>query len=288
MLRDAGADAAEALGEQIRNVLAAGLTEAGFPLRMSAGISTYPFDGARPTALLRAADQALYAAKDGGKDRIASFRQVANREQFGSNASPATAADARRRGGNRGDGSVLADAVGAAKAIEAEETVEGILGRLCKALVFLVGATACSASRVVGAYLVDASEHALRQVWLGDEAAYRISDFPLTADALRTGEPRAVSFLDGDVEPAEAFILRELEMNAMLMLPVHVRERPWGLIELYEMRLRRFNEDDVSIAEFLVTQAERRLGVVGSSEAPRTRPPVYELPSERRGAPRTR
>ncbi len=43
--------------------LADGLTDAGFPLRISAGISTYPFDGAKPTALLRAGDQALYAAK---------------------------------------------------------------------------------------------------------------------------------------------------------------------------------------------------------------------------------
>ena len=69
MLPDAGADAAEALGGQIRSVLAAGLTDAGFPLRISAGIATYPFDGAKPTSLLRAADQALYAAKNAGKDR---------------------------------------------------------------------------------------------------------------------------------------------------------------------------------------------------------------------------
>ena len=69
MLPGAGADAAEALGGQIRTLLADGLTDAGFPLRISAGISTYPFDGATPTTLLRAGDQALYAAKAAGKDR---------------------------------------------------------------------------------------------------------------------------------------------------------------------------------------------------------------------------
>jgi diguanylate cyclase (GGDEF)-like protein len=290
MLPGAGAEVAEALGGRIRIVLAAGLTEAGFPLRISAGISTYPFDGASSTGLLRAADQALYAAKDAGKDRVASFRHVVQREQIAPDTSPTAADDERRRGGGRRDGSVLADAIGAAKAIEAEETVDGVLGRLCKALVFVVGATACSASRVVGGYLVDATEHALREVWLGDEAAYRISDFPLTGEALRSGEPRAVSFLDGDVDPAEAFILRELGMNAMLMLPVLVRARPWGLIELYEMRLRRFSADDASIAEFLVTQAEKRLDVVASSEPSRAQPPVYELPpgAEPRRTPRTR
>jgi diguanylate cyclase (GGDEF)-like protein len=290
MLPGAGAEVAEALGGRIRSVLAAGLTEAGFPLRISAGISTYPFDGAGPTALLRAADQALYAAKDAGKDRVASFRHVVQREQLAPDTAPAAAADERRRRGGRGDGSVLADAIAAARAIEAEDTVDGVLGRLCKSLVFVVGATACSASRVAGSYLVDATEHALREVWLGDEAAYRIADFPLTRDALQTGEPRAVSFLDGDVDPAEAFILRELGMNAMLMLPVLLRAEPWGLIELYEMRLRRFSEDDISIAEFLVTQAERRLDQVAQADAPRRRPPVYRLPPDggTRGAPRTR
>jgi putative methionine-R-sulfoxide reductase with GAF domain len=43
---------------------------------------------------------------------------------------------------------------------------------------------------------------------------------------LRSGEPRAVSFLHGDVDPAEAFILRELGMNALLLLPLHVEGRP--------------------------------------------------------------
>ena len=289
MLPGAGADVAEALGARIRGVLAEGLTEAGFPLRISAGISTYPFDGAGPTALLRAADQALYAAKEAGKDRVASFRDLVRPDPVGVKPGTAASADERRRG-PRGDGSVLADAVAAVTAIEAEETVDGVCSRLCKALVFIVGATACSASRVVGDYLVDATEHAIREVWLGDEAAYRISDFPLTGEALRTGQPRAVSFLDGEVDPAEAFILRQFGMNALLMLPLRVAGRPWGLIELYEMRLRRFSDDDVSIARFLTSQAERRLESVSSAEAPGRRPPFYRLPVEDEGpgAPRTR
>ena len=79
-------------------------------------------------------------------------------------------------------------------------------------------------------------------------------------------------------------------MNALLMLPLRVRGRPWGLIRLYEMRLRRFTDDDVAIADFLVTQAERRLEELAASESSRPRPPVYELPpdAEGPGAPRTR
>jgi len=41
----------------------------------------------------------------------------------------------------------------AVKAIEGEQTVDGVFDRLCKSLVFVVGATACSASRVAGDYL---------------------------------------------------------------------------------------------------------------------------------------
>ncbi len=283
MLPEAGADAAEALGATIRRVLADGLTDAGFPLRISAGISTYPFDGATPSALLRAADQALYWAKASGKDRVASFRDVVRGgPAVAATESGAAAGDPARRG--RGEGSILTDVVAASAAIEAEQTVDGICSRLCKSLVFVVGATACSASRVVGDFLVDATEHALREVWLGDAAAYRISDFPLTAETLRTKQPRAVSFLGDDVDPAEAFILRELAMNALLMVPLHVDGRPWGLVELYEMRLRQFTEDDVAIAQFLTAQAERRLEAVAGDVGSLAQPPVYALPPEDAGS----
>ena len=289
MLPEAGADAAEALGGQIRNVLAEGLTDAGFPLRISAGISTYPFDGAGPTALLRAADQALYAAKNSGKDRVASFRELTVAAAAPSGSGSLRLAETRGRGRSDNSGSVLADAIAASKAIEVEETVDAVCSRLCKALVFVVGATACSASRVLGDFIVDATEHALREVSLGDEAAYRIDDFPLTAEVLRTGKPLAISFADGDVDPAEAFILREFGMSAVLMLPLQVAGRPWGLVELYEMRLRTFSDDDIAVAEFLAVQAERRLEVVGGVDEPHRRPRVYELPGDDTPrAPRTR
>ena len=79
-------------------------------------------------------------------------------------------------------------------------------------------------------------------------------------------------------------------MNALLMLPVRVGGKTCGLVELYEMRHRRFTDDDVAVASFLVAQAERRLEAVGDSEEARRRPAVYELPdsgSSRRG-PRVR
>ena len=290
MLPGAGADVAETLGGQIRTLLAEGLTDAGFPLRISAGVSTYPFDGAKPSSLLRAADQALYAAKASGKDRIASFRELAGTGPVIASTDRTSALEGTRRGRSDTSGAVLSDAMAAARAIEAETTVAGICDRLNKALVFVVGATGCSTSRVLGDYVVDATEHALREISLGDEAAYRISDFPLTAEVLRTAEPRTVSFADGDMDPAEAFILRDLAMNALMMLPIMVRGRAWGLVELYEMRLRRFGEDDLAVAQFLVAQAQQRLELVAGSGDALRRPRVYELPpgAEKPPRPRTR
>jgi diguanylate cyclase (GGDEF)-like protein len=285
MLPGAGAESAAELGARLRDLLAEGLTDAGFPLRVSAGISTYPFDGATPPALLRAADQALYAAKDAGKDRVASFGDVTRHEHAVDES--ADAREARRR--DRGAGSVLADVVSGSLAIDSEDTVDAVCSRLCKWLVFVIGTTACLASRVVGDYLVDATGHALREVSLGDEAAYRLSDFPVTQEVLRTGEPRAVSFLDGDIDP-EAFVLRELGMSSLLLLPLQVKGEAWGLVELYEMRLRRFTEDDAVVARFLVGHAERRLAALGADTAPAPSPPVYKLPPPDgpRRTPRTR
>ncbi len=284
MLPGAGSEQAAELGSRLRKRLADGLTEAGFPLRVSAGISTYPFAGATPPALLRAADQALYAAKEAGKDRIASFADLARAGATDDLPGSGVAADARRR--SRGDASVLADLVSASLAIDAEETVDGVCSRLCKWLVFVIGATACMASRVVGDLLVDATEHSLREISLGAEAAYRLADFPLTEEVLRSGEARAVSFLDGDVDPAEAFILRELGMSSLLLLPLYVKGEPWGLVEVYEMRLRRFTEDEIVVARFLVGQAERRLAAIGADATPVRKPPLYELPPPA-GVPRT-
>ena len=282
MLPGAGVEDAARLGGRIRALLADGLTDAGYPLRISAGISTYPFDGATTTTLLRTADQALYAAKNRGKDQVASFRDI-----FGPDAgfdSDRRRGEVRRRA--RAQGSILNEVVAATSAMDREETAEGVCERLCKSLVFAAGVTACSVSRVVDGHLVDVAGHSVRDVWLGDDVAYRIDDFPLTADVLRSGESRTVSFLDGNVDPAEAFVLRDLQMNAALMVAIRVDDESWGLVELYEMRLRRFTEDELAIAEFLTRHAERRLASVQSRVPPRTWPPVYELPVEDDSAPR--
>ncbi|HEY7732458.1 MAG TPA: diguanylate cyclase [Gaiellaceae bacterium] len=269
--------AGEAAGNGLRVGLTAELADAGFPLRVSAGVATYPFDGGQGSQLLRAADQALYAAKDQGKDRVVGFRDAMGGQP--ASRSPARTRD-RRRTPSHAELPVVSDMAEAAQALWAEATVDGVLQRLCKTLTFVVGGTGCLASRVDGDVVYDVARHSLRDVHLGHQAAYLIDDFPLTAEVLRTGESRGVSFLDGEVDRAEAFVLRELGMSCVLLLPLLVHGDPWGLVELYDVRLRHFRDVDRSIAEFLVGQAARRLETLGDEGAPGDQaPPVVRVPS---------
>jgi diguanylate cyclase (GGDEF)-like protein len=273
-----GADSepAERLARDLRAKLVAGLDEGGFPLRLSAGVATYPYDGAGGTQLIRAADQALYDAKASGKGRVVVFRELVRNE---AGTQPAPSAAERRRGSSRPLASVLVEVGEAVDAIWEEQTVQGVLERLCKGLTFVIGATGCAVSRVRGDEVVDAARHALRDIDLGEEAVYLISEFPLTREVLDTGNPRAISFLDEDLDRAEAFVLREMEMNCCLLLRLTVDGEAWGLVELYDMRLRRYSAEDEAVAQFLVVQAGRRLETLPETETRAQRPPVFRLPS---------
>jgi diguanylate cyclase (GGDEF)-like protein len=272
-----GTDSDEAMSEvaRVRRDLDDGLGDAGFPLRLSAGVATYPYDGASASQLLRAADQALFRAKAVGKNLAVGFREII----AGAEASGALVDGVQgRRSGGRTDGSTLTDALEASAAIWSEPTVERVLERLGKAIAFVVGATATNISRVDGAQLTDTAQHALRDVDLGGQKAYVIADFPVTQEVLETLTARAISFLDEDLDGAEAFVLRELQMNSALLVPIVVHGKGWGLVEIYDMRLRRFDADETAVACFLVGQAARCIEALGAATVGRRLLPVFRMP----------
>ena len=125
-----------------------------------------------------------------------------------------------------------------------------------------------------------AGRHALRDIDLGAEAAYLIADFPLTQEVLELQESRSISFLDENLDRAEAFVLRELRMNCCLLVPIVVDGRTWGLVEVYDMRLRRFGDDASAAVGFLSAIAARRLEAVGvTRQESRRRLPLFRLPA---------
>ena len=134
-----------------------------------------------------------------------------------------------------------------------------MIERLGKMMAFVVGATGTAISRVEGPNLVDMVAHSLREFEISDDNVYRISDYPVTQEVLERPCIRSVSFLDEDLDAGEAFVLRELQMNAAMLLPLRVNDRSWGLVEIYDMRMRRYTPDDEALAGFLVAQAGRRI-----------------------------
>jgi diguanylate cyclase (GGDEF)-like protein len=272
------AESSEDVAEAFRRRLVDGLTEAGFPLHVSIGLATYPYDGAGPSQLMRAADQALYEAKASGKNRCVSFRRLIRRSAAGTPVPRGGTAD---RAGLGVGAKVLPEAFQAASSIWDETSVEGVLERLAKSMTFVLGSVACAISRVEGDRIVDTYQHALRDIDLGAEGSYVIDEFPITKEVLTSGETKAISFLDDDLDRGEAFVLRELRMNCCLLIALQVGDVAWGLVEVYDMRMRRFEADAQAAAEFLVRQAGRRLEALDDTTPRRRRRsgPVFRVPS---------
>ena len=261
---------------RLRRQLDEGLADAGFPLRLSAGLATYPYDGAGASQLLRAADQALYRAKASGKNLVVGFREIVTDVD---GVTVRRDAPRRRAVGAGADGSTLVGALEASAAIWTEPSVERVLERLGKGIAFVIGATATNISKVDGPRLIDTAKHALRNVDLGEDVAYVIADFPVTEEVLETLAARSISFLDEDLDGAEAFVLRELGMNSAMLVPIVVHGEAWGLVEIYDMRLRHYEDDEQAVAAFLVGQAARRIEALGAA-APGSRRllPVFRMP----------
>jgi GAF domain-containing protein len=88
---------------------------------------------------------------------------------------------------------------------------------------------------------------------------------------LETGSIKSISFLDDDLDGAEAFVLRELRMNAVMLVPLVVAGRSWGLVELYDQRLRQFTVEEEAVAGFLVGQGGRRIEFLDGAPSPKRR-----------------
>lgn len=134
------------------------------------------------------------------------------------------------------------------EALRAAESLPVLLHTATRAFVDAVDGIACAISRRVGDVLIQVAEHARdgRTLVLGH--GYVIADFPLTQKALDEDTPLACSLLDGDCDPAEAQLLREMRLDSLLMLPLSLPDGPWGLAEVY-VNGRPFTDEDVAAAQ---------------------------------------
>jgi putative nucleotidyltransferase with HDIG domain len=153
-----------------------------------------------------------------------------------------------------------------------ETSPTALLRAMARELHTVLGATACVISRCEG------DGERLREVaasWADRKETrssfadyvYLLDDYPLTRVVLESGEPRALSLGDAGVEPTEAFVLRELGMDSVVMLPLPHEGAAWGLVEVYDVGARRFTPADITVADFVVRQAAGVLAQLENTES---------------------
>jgi hypothetical protein len=131
----------------------------------------------------------------------------------------------------------------------------------------------CIVSRVIGDVLVQVAEHAPdgRSFQLG--RGFLVSQFPTTAEVLRSGEASAVDLDDPEADEAEAAVLRDLAVRGVLMLALHDGATAWGLVEVYRLEPAAFAPDEVERAGQVVRDAEARLRLILEARRREGRPP---------------
>jgi hypothetical protein len=127
-----------------------------------------------------------------------------------------------------------------------------VLSNLADELIARLDADACAISRVIGDVLILVAERILGGGTLQMGQGYLVPDFPQTADVLRTGEPRALTLDDADVDAAEAMVLRAHGFGALAMFTLELNGSVWGLVEVYRRERRAFNEADLHLGGELI------------------------------------
>jgi GAF domain-containing protein len=145
--------------------------------------------------------------------------------------------------------------------VRSAATLPGLLSTTCRELIGVVDAQASAISRVVGEVLIQVAERTLDDRTLALGHGFLIPDFPLTRTVLDEGAPHTVSILDPDPEPSEANLLRQLDLDSLLMLPLVCDQECWGLAEIY-VNGRRFTDEDVSLAAPLADAFGERLAAL--------------------------
>ncbi len=265
-----GADAARLVAERVREAVARQGSERPFPT-VSAGVAGFPQDARTKDELVHKSDVALYAAKRAGKNVVVAY----GTDLQGAAARAATGVSRdlvhEQMESEAARTAVLTELSAITRAIgsiSSEGGPQAILERACSQVTALLGATASEISRLDGDVLIGAS-----RFWpapyepVANEYGYLLGDYPLTREVIETGRARAVSLADDDVDPAEAFVMHELKMQAVLILPLTVSGRAWGLVEVYDARPRSFTPAEAGLADLVVRQAAVLLEQCESREA---------------------
>jgi putative nucleotidyltransferase with HDIG domain len=151
--------------------------------------------------------------------------------------------------------SPLSRLVDASRIIAAESESRPMLRLACRELTQMLDAASCAISRLDDGLLRAVAEYSSRGGFREPhERAYYLADYPVTAATLEDRAPCAISTDDPLADPAELFVLREVGMQAVLLVPLVVEGKAWGLIEVFDTRTRGFSVLERQLAELGAAQ----------------------------------
>jgi putative nucleotidyltransferase with HDIG domain len=147
----------------------------------------------------------------------------------------------------------LARLLEATRAIAAEPALQRMLRVAARELTLMLSAEACLVSKLEDGLLKEVADFSVSEQQVARGVSYYLADYPATMEVLDSGTPRSISTADPAADPGELFVLREMDMQAVLLIPVTVDGRVWGLIEVYDVRARGFSGLERQIAELAAT-----------------------------------
>ncbi|HEX3264945.1 MAG TPA: diguanylate cyclase, partial [Candidatus Limnocylindrales bacterium] len=87
------------------------------------------------------------------------------------------------------------------------------------------------------------------------DPAYELAHFPATREVLDTGKPLVIDADDPISDASEVAYMRDHGDRSLVMLPLVVRGRSIGIVELSATRAKAFSDRDVELAQMLVREA---------------------------------
>ena len=120
-------------------------------------------------------------------------------------------------------------------------------------LTLMLNAEACLVSQVEDGLLREVADYSSSERQVARGLSYYLADYPTTASVLESGLPCSISADDVGADPAELFVLKEMEMQSVLIVPLTVETLNWGLIEVYDKRTRVFSGVERYLAELAAT-----------------------------------
>jgi putative nucleotidyltransferase with HDIG domain len=147
----------------------------------------------------------------------------------------------------------LSRLVAFSRAIAAEQVSQRMLRVASRELTLMLNGEASLVSQLEDGLLREVADYSCSEQQVARGLSYYLADYPTTAAVLESGVPCSISADDAGADPAELFVLREMGMQSVLLVPLIVEMRTWGLIEIYDSRTRVFSGLERYLAELATT-----------------------------------